>query len=78
MRTRGDLAENHVVALDEHFDAEYAEAAEGVGYFLRVFLGALEGLFAHRVRLPASAVVAVNLLVADGGAEGCAAAVANG
>ncbi len=75
---RGDFAEDDVVAFDEHLDAEESASAEGFGDGSGHVFGGIEGFFGHGVRLPGLAVVAFDLGVADGGAEGGAADVTDG
>ena len=67
-----------MISAYEHFYAEYAVAAQGVGNLLGDILRLLQGALAHRLRLPGLAVVAVHLMVADRVLERRAAGVANG
>ena len=78
VRARGHLAEQHLVAADEQLDAEDPGPAEPVRHGGRDRLRALARDRAHRLRLPALAVVAVDLHVPDRRAERRAAGVAHG
>lgn len=78
MRTRRDLAEYHVIPLDEHLHSEYAVAAQSVGYPACYFVRALLGERAHALRLPRFAVVAVHLMMPDRFEHRRACAVAHG
>ncbi len=78
VRARRHLAEPHLVALDEQFDAEQPASAEGLGHCPGDPLGLGQGLRAHRLRLPGLVVVALDLAVTDRRAESGAVDVAHG
>ena len=77
VRTWRHFAENHIVALDEHFHAEYAVAAKRVGYSLGNLLRLGFCCRAHWLRLPRIAVVAVDLNMSDRFAKRCTKNVAH-
>ncbi|KAG1094038.1 hypothetical protein G6F40_012587 [Rhizopus arrhizus] len=78
VRTRRHFAEPHLVTLHEQLDAEQAPTAEVVGDRTRDFFRACQRRARHRLRLPALAVIAVLLQVADRRAERSATGVAHG
>src|SRR5690606_14087711 len=69
VRTWRDFAEPDIVAFDEELDAEDAIAAKRFGDFAGDVARAGESFRAHRLRLPAFDIVAIDLDVADGFAE---------
>ena len=70
VRARADLVEPDLLAGDEQLDPEHALAAQVLGDGPGDLLGALARDRRHRVRLPALDVVAPDLAVPDGLAEG--------
>src|SRR5690606_26816150 len=78
VRPRRDFREPDLVALDEEFHAEHAAAAERGRDLAGHLPRPLQRARRHRLRLPALAVVAVALQVADRVAEAGAAGVAHG
>ena len=64
VRTRRDLTEDDVIALDEHLHAEEPATSKSTRDGSSHVLGSFEGLFRHRMRLPGLAVVALDLRVA--------------
>ncbi len=66
---RRDFAEPHLVALDEELDPEQAVTTEGLNHLGRYLFGTGQRQFAHHLRLPGFAVVAIFLPVADRLAE---------
>ena len=70
VRARADLAEPHVVVLDEELDPEDARAAEFTGHEFGDPLALGQRRFGHGLRLPGLLVVASFLPMADGCAEG--------
>jgi hypothetical protein len=73
-----NLAEPHLVALDEQFDAEQPATTERLGHRQRHALGLGLRLRAHRLRLPGLLIVTILLTVANRRAEAGAAGVAHG
>ena len=78
VRPWAELGEDRLVALDEEFDAEDAVAAEIVDHGARHRLRIGERARRHRHRLPAFAIIALLLAVADRRAEADAAPRADG
>ena len=69
VRTGRDLGEPDLIALDEQFDAEDAKTAQGLRHLGGDVLGRGQGARAHGLGLPALDIVALDLTMADGGAE---------
>ncbi len=69
VRARADLAEPHLLALDEQFHAENAAPAQRLGDAPRHVAAALQRYRVHGVRLPAFHIVTGHLHMADGFAE---------
>ena len=69
MRTRRQFGEDRLVAGDEELDAENAVAAQRVDHLARLILRRLQRRVGHVGRLPAFAIVAAFLAVADRRAE---------
>ena len=65
MRTRADLAEDHLIAFDEHFHAENTASADGIRDFFRDILRFGFGGIRHCLRLPGFLIIAVHLMVSD-------------
>ena len=63
------LREDRLVAAHEEFDPENAVAAQGLDHFARLVPGRVQRLARDRRRLPAGAIVAGFLAVADRRAE---------
>ena len=78
VRTGGNLAENDLVALDEHFDAENTASAQRAGDLAGNFLSFRLRFVRHGLRLPGFLVVAVNLMVSNRFEERRSASVTNG
>src|SRR5690606_21155845 len=78
VRPRRHFREPHLVALHEQLHAEHAPATEVVGDRARDLPRTLQRARRHRLRLPALAVVAITLQVADRLAEVGAAGMAHG
>ena len=78
VRARTHLGKNHLVALDEEFDAEKAAAAERRRHRASLTLRFGQRARAHRLRLPRFAIVALLLTMADRCAVTRAADVADG
>ncbi len=64
VRTRRDLAEQHLVARHEQLHAEYAVTAQRIRHPLRDIARLLQCRGVHRLRLPRLAIVAVDLMMA--------------
>src|SRR5690606_34264770 len=69
VRARGNLREPDLIAFDEQLDAEYAPATEAVRDLGRNVLSRLQRGIAHGLWLPAFDIVALDLTMADRGAE---------
>ena len=78
MGTRRNLAEIDLVSLDEKLDPENPISAEIIGHRFGNSPGLRQCDFTHQLRLPALAVVSIDLDVADGFQEIRAAHMAQG
>jgi hypothetical protein len=69
MRARADFAKPNIIAFNEQFYAKKPQATQRGAYFKRDCLCAGKRFLTHGLRLPAFAVIAMLLAMADGCAK---------
>ena len=78
VRTRRDLAEDHLIPLHEEFNAKDATATQRLGNLTGNLASLGLGLRTHHLRLPRFTIVSIDLYMADRLQEGGSTDVAHG